>query len=1215
MKILAIRLKNLASLAGEHSIDFTREPLASAGLFAITGPTGAGKSTLLDALCLALFGSTPRMKEAARQKSSKVPDGDEELSSGDERTLLRRGCGQGYAEVDFIGIDQRRYRARWETNRARERADGRLQPSRQSLLELESGTLLASGRKGEFKELLESRLGLTLEQFTRAVLLAQSEFSAFLKASDDQRSTLLEKLTDTGLYSQLGQAAFDKAKQASEDYKALLQQAGTLQPLDDEARQALQQTLEQDNQRLKTLQQQQRQLERQQQWLQELERLQQEASQADATAQALDDERRQLLGLRDQVARVERLAPQRHRFLRLQELTTLLQDERLQLERRQLEQQHLQQQCETLDNQRQQAQANLGQAEQRQHAAEPRLAGARAAEQRLQHLDNRLQEARAAAQQADQHYLASDDECKRLERERQQLDEQARALDALLQENTALQPLASAWAGYLPRLRQCAQVTDRLLGAEQALPGIARQAERDAKALAEVQQALLELQRQIGTESASNRTAQLEQRLQQERRQLAISQQLQRLWQQQQELRQHQARRFEQQRQQQDALLQVQHDGQLARQQRDAAEQTRNTILALLERQRLARSSEVENLRANLQPGEACPVCGSQEHPWHDPSALLAAFERQDASEAEQANRALQALELRLQELRDRHTELRTRIEQDGQALQEIDANLARLDEQLHALPPYAQLLAQPSAQQADWLERQLQQLTATIEQAEQEQRRLLELQQRIEGLQSQRQALQQQAEQSARQLQRQTEDIERDSAWLEAEMQALKPLLPAPIAQGWRDAPAAQLDELEKQLDAYLQNLQRQGQLNERQRQSRQALELQRNEQQYRQEQRQNSARDLQDCLQQQQAEQRQLQELLDGRSDTQSWQQALRQDIDTARAALEENQREANTARIALIRLDEENQAHARRLQELQAEHERLDERLRQWRSQEELLDEANLARLLAHDDAWLRESRERLQQHERDHTEAHARQQERQSRLHQHRQRQPQETSAETLQQVMAECHQGLEQQEQRCNHSRAALIEDDRRRAQRSALERQITQAEAENQRWGRIASLIGSSDGAAFRRIAQAYNLDLLVQHSNVQLRQLARRYRLKRGGSPLGLLVVDTEMGDELRSVHSLSGGETFLVSLALALGLASMASNRLRIESLFIDEGFGSLDAESLQIAMDALDALQAQGRKVAVISHVQEMHERIPVQIQVLREGNGQSRIEVVG
>ena len=199
------------------------------------------------------------------------------------------------------------------------------------------------------------------------------------------------------------------------------------------------------------------------------------------------------------------------------------------------------------------------------------------------------------------------------------------------------------------------------------------------------------------------------------------------------------------------------------------------------------------------------------------------------------------------------------------------------------------------------------------------------------------------------------------------------------------------------------------------------------------------------------------------------------------------------------------------------------------------------------------------------------------------------------------------------EQHSAELRARQVDDQRRRDANQALAQRIALAYAEYQRWGRISALIGSASGDTFRKIAQAYNLDLLVHHANVQLRQLVRRYRLKRGGSMLGLLVMDTEMGDELRSVHSLSGGETFLVSLALALGLASMASSTLKIESLFIDEGFGSLDPESLQLAMDALDGLQAQGRKVGVISHVQEMHERIPVQIRVVRQGNGLSTVEV--
>ncbi|WP_203563855.1 SbcC/MukB-like Walker B domain-containing protein [Deefgea sp. CFH1-16] len=148
----------------------------------------------------------------------------------------------------------------------------------------------------------------------------------------------------------------------------------------------------------------------------------------------------------------------------------------------------------------------------------------------------------------------------------------------------------------------------------------------------------------------------------------------------------------------------------------------------------------------------------------------------------------------------------------------------------------------------------------------------------------------------------------------------------------------------------------------------------------------------------------------------------------------------------------------------------------------------------------------------------------------------------------------------------------------------------------------------------FRNYAQQYTLDVLLGYSNRHLQQLSRRYRLQRINETLALMVIDQDMGDEARSVHSLSGGESFLVSLALALGLASLSSQRVRVESLFIDEGFGSLDADTLSIAMDALDGLQALGRKVGVISHVQEMTERIASKISVQKTAGGRSVISVM-
>ena len=179
---------------------------------------------------------------------------------------------------------------------------------------------------------------------------------------------------------------------------------------------------------------------------------------------------------------------------------------------------------------------------------------------------------------------------------------------------------------------------------------------------------------------------------------------------------------------------------------------------------------------------------------------------------------------------------------------------------------------------------------------------------------------------------------------------------------------------------------------------------------------------------------------------------------------------------------------------------------------------------------------------------------------------------------------------------------------------AGFQQELSERRAMSERWAKLNELAGSADGAKFRRIAQGYTLDVLLSYANVQLRQLSRRYRLERVPDTLALQVIDQDMCDEIRTVHSLSGGESFLVSLALALGLSSLSSNRMKVESLFIDEGFGSLDAETLRVAMDALESLRTQGRKIGVISHVQEMTERIPVQIRVNRAGNGRSYLEVI-
>ena len=215
MKILTIRLKNLTSIEGTFEVDFTAEPLRSAGIFAISGPTGAGKSTILDALCLALYDKTPRF--AASGENLYLSDvGENQVNQSDVKNILRRGTGEGFAEVDFIGITGRRYRSRWSVRRARSKATGSLQPQTIQVTDLDKEEEL-QGTKTELLNQLVALVGLTYEQFTRTVLLAQNDFATFLKSRESAKAELLEKLTGTGVYSRISQEIFARNKAVQEE--------------------------------------------------------------------------------------------------------------------------------------------------------------------------------------------------------------------------------------------------------------------------------------------------------------------------------------------------------------------------------------------------------------------------------------------------------------------------------------------------------------------------------------------------------------------------------------------------------------------------------------------------------------------------------------------------------------------------------------------------------------------------------------------------------------------------------------------------------------------------------------------------------------------------------------------------------------------------------------------------------------------------------------
>ncbi|MDO9585085.1 MAG: AAA family ATPase, partial [Syntrophales bacterium] len=204
MKILGVRFKNLNSLTGEWQIDFTCPDYSSDGIFAITGPTGAGKTTIMDAICLGLYGRTPRLDKVTKSSNE----------------IMSRLTGECFAEVAFE-TQKGRYRCHWSQHRARKRADGELQQAKHEIADADSGAVLEA-RITQVGEFIEKATGMDFERFTRSMLLAQGGFAAFLQAPPDERAPILEQITGTEIYSRISVKVHERRAE-ERDKLAILQ--------------------------------------------------------------------------------------------------------------------------------------------------------------------------------------------------------------------------------------------------------------------------------------------------------------------------------------------------------------------------------------------------------------------------------------------------------------------------------------------------------------------------------------------------------------------------------------------------------------------------------------------------------------------------------------------------------------------------------------------------------------------------------------------------------------------------------------------------------------------------------------------------------------------------------------------------------------------------------------------------------------------------------
>ncbi|MFL9591168.1 AAA family ATPase [Aeromonas schubertii] len=1249
MKILSLSGENLASLTGAFTLDFTRGALGAAGLFAITGNTGAGKSTLLDAICLALYDEMPRFI-ANRKNVEKIgrahEDERDKLTANDVKNILSRGHASGFAEVRFRGCDGRTWLARWAVRRARNRAEGRFQAQERSLTDVESGQVF-SGSKRELQERIDELVGLSWEQFRRAVILPQGEFAAFLKSDANERSALLERMTGTELYSAISIQTYERAREEQQKLAVINQRLGDVVLMDEESRRqwvsqqvSLTTALRHEQQQQQLMQELcdlHRRIADQQQGCSEGEVALEQALQAHGAAAAE----------REEFARAEQAQVARADHDELARLTLEVQQQEKQIAELGPELARLEEQARQSALTEQQLLAEKVAAEREWGALQPELKRAQELDTRILEKQQQLQKVRQEGAQEREVQLALEQEWRVQSQQVAQLKEQHRQWSLWLEENRALAPVARQWqplltamqdwAGDAGALQQLLTLRDHKLSALQQLQRQLEQGQQEReywqREQARLQQQGIELEQQ----QWESRLARAQEQWQQQSEQLGQLRQLLEL-----------------------ADYARSHAEQHARLQRELAElelalgklATLGEELApALERLALQRDearhaleqsraiASFEQHRHMLGDGEPCPLCGAKEHPYRQSQPQVAGILGQLALRAQGLEREWEHLNHQYIQCQSERQELERQRLARQQHLPELEARAEQLIlrwQQLggEALQGHPLSLYQSPAEWQGVIHRLLGHGQALEQGLAQSQQQLREARLGQQQLQAVRQQLGQLTEQH-QQFDRHWQEADRQRITLEGELKGMgeqESTLRQRLEQGglrldeqmgglpWRQwLGSQQWHEWQQSCEAWLHGQGEWERLAGEIASLTPALSAQEARLQSQRERLHRLERDDKEHEQQCQGLLTSRAACLGGEAIAlveRRWQARLQQigreleAIKGSARALGERQTELKTR---LAHLEQEKQVSSRRKREV----------LGRWAAHATTLGiaEYDLRRLLAITPDELKSRRAALQGLEDAVGEARTRLAERQRTLalelsKQDRYREHHPELAALSQEALV---QRLAMQEARCREldeqlfaCKSALAQAEAAALKAGSLQQEQATQQAVADHWQQLCDLIGQANGAKLRTFAQSLTLERLLLEANAQLGELSPRYRLERvPGTDLALQVVDLDMGDEVRSVDSLSGGESFLVSLALALALSSLSSKQTQVESLFIDEGFGTLDPDSLDLALSCLDSLQASGRQIGVISHVQTLVERIGVQVRVEALGGGESRV----
>ncbi len=1091
MKILKLKFKNINSLSGENEIDFTQSVFTNEGLFAITGKTGAGKSSILDAISLALYGKTPRVE-----------------ISGNENAVMTRGEKDCYSEIIFE-VAGKTWKSSWKQERTR---TGNLKPVVRQISD-SNNKIIADQLRACDTRIVEI-LGLTFDQFTKVILLAQGSFAAFLEANKNDKGELLEQITGTEIYGEISKKVFERSKAEKEQLDRVLLELEAIKILSEEEIKNLNDEIAALENEKTQLDEELQKIEHAKKWLSDLDSLQKQIDETKrklpelevktiTTKEAFDASENALKALKEEQKELEPL------FKKVRELDTKISEKEKLLHPILIAISDLEKKLHELSQTLETQHSNLGKAEKMLEAKRKWASEHQKYEE--------LVSTYAAIEKENDQLVFSFKEIENLNAEITNLQKDLKSKEVALQQAAKVftekeKDLAAKTQELEAGKRKYAAILDgkelSLLQSEKEnISGLCNQ----IKNLIQVERAIAANQKEI--EDFAGKIRQLDSFIQELSKKIETDK------------------------------ITIDH---LDRQ-----------INLLDENIKLTKTIQsLDELRQTLKDGEACPLCGALEHPFArgnvpqmgEKEIELATLKRQwqEISKTVQQNEKNLATynSDRDNTLKNRAKEekyLSDNLEKQKEILAEIKSIQAdfTIPDGENKIEKLKEILSRKQAE--------LKQITAIIERAINCEKQLIRLRDReIPVLQREKEAALK-SKNEAETVQKLSEQQLNDKQELAATAKDKYEKERASLLVKLQDYGVENMEGLKRCLDAWNEN-------------KKQTEELT------------NLTTTLKSSIALNRKELENLEKLLTEKQND-------KLSIETEKQLLLAQRKEIFGEKS----VEEEENLLKRRIEAAEAA------RVKTEKEKNEANTEFEKNKAIVTDKENERAERQALR------------------------------ITAKSFEELQAEGETGkrkADELSQKIGANRQTLLSNaENRKASLDKLKEKERQQAISN-KWAKLNELIGSGDGKKYRNFAQALTFEHLISLSNRQLQKMSDRYLLKRSGdstNPFELSVIDKFQNSEERTAQNLSGGEKFIVSLSLALGLANMAGKNMRIDTMFIDEGFGTLDSDYLDVALNALSNLQSEGKIIGVISHLTELKERISTHIEVVPMGNGHSKIQI--